>query len=95
MFKVYVCMLEWIKDTSQFNEDIIKKYNDKSYKGNFLKVDVQYTKKLHGLHNDFPFLQKEWKLKKLKKLAANLHDRTVYVNTHKKFKTSIKSWISF
>ena len=31
---------EWIKDTSQFNEDFIKNYNDKSDKGYFLKVDV-------------------------------------------------------
>ena len=31
---------EWIKDTSQ-------NYNEESDKGYFLKVDIQYTKKLH------------------------------------------------
>ena len=32
---------EWIKDTSQFNEDFIKYYNEESNEGYFLKVGVQ------------------------------------------------------
>ena len=32
---------EWIKDTSQFNEDFIKTYNEESDKGYFIHVDVQ------------------------------------------------------
>ena len=47
---------EWIENTSQFNEDFIKNYNEESGKGYFLEVDVQYLKKLHALHNDLPFL---------------------------------------
>ena len=43
---------EWIKDTSQFNKDFIKNYNEKSDEGYFLEVDVQYLEKLHELHND-------------------------------------------
>ena len=31
---------EWIKDTSQFNEDFIKNYNKESDEGYFLEVDV-------------------------------------------------------
>ena len=31
---------EWIKDTSQFNKDFIKSYNEESDKGYFLEVDV-------------------------------------------------------
>ena len=46
---------EWIKDTSQFNEDFIKSYNEKSDEGYFLEVDVQYPEKLHELHNDLLF----------------------------------------
>ena len=42
---------EWIKDTSQFNKDFIKNYNEKSDEGYFLEVDVQYLEKLHELHN--------------------------------------------
>ena len=37
---------EWIEDTSQFNEDFIKNYNEESDKGHFLEVDVQYLEKL-------------------------------------------------
>ena len=32
------------------------------------------------------------KIEKVEKLVANLHDKEKY--THKKFKTSMKSWIS-
>ena len=31
---------EWIEDTSQFNDDFIKNYNEESDKGYFLEVDV-------------------------------------------------------
>ena len=31
--KLPVNNLEWINDTSQFNEDLIKKYNDESDEG--------------------------------------------------------------
>ena len=46
---------EWIKDTSQFNEDFIKNYNEEGNEGYFLDVDVQYPEILHKLHNDLPF----------------------------------------
>ena len=45
---------EWVKDTCQFNEDFIKSYNKETDEGYFLVVDVQYTEKLHELHNDLP-----------------------------------------
>ena len=57
--KLPVNNFEWIKYTFQFNEDFIKNYNEKRDKGYFLEVDVQYTEKLHDIHNDLPFLQKE------------------------------------
>ena len=43
---------EWIEDTSQFNKNFIKNYNEESDEGYFLVVDVQYLEKLHKLHND-------------------------------------------
>ena len=59
--KLSVSNFEWIKDTSQFNEDFIKNYNEESDEGYFLEGDVQYSKKLHELHNDLPFLpEKTW-----------------------------------
>ena len=46
----------------------------------FLKVDVQYPKTLHDLHNDLPYLpEKNERLKKFKKLVANLHNTKEYV----------------
>ena len=43
------------------------------------KVDAQYLEKSHQLHNDFPFLSERMKLKKVKKLVANLRDKAEYV----------------
>ena len=70
---------EWIKDTSQFNEDLINNYNEESDEGYFLEVDVQYLEKLHELHNDLPFLPERMKIEKVEKLVTNLHDKTEYV----------------
>ena len=70
---------EWIKDTSKFNEDFMKNYNEKSNEGYFLEVDVQYLEKLHELHNDLPFLPKRMKIERVENLVANLHDKTEYV----------------
>ena len=77
--KLPVNNFEWIKDTSQFNEDFIKKYNEESDEGYFFEVDVQYPEKLHELHNDLLFLPDRMKIEKVEKLAANLHDKTEYV----------------
>ena len=69
-----------IKGTSQFNEDFMKNYNEVTEKGYLLEVNVQYTEKLHELHNDIPFLPERTKLEKVEKLVTNLHDKTQYVN---------------
>ena len=74
--KLPVTNFEWIKDTSQFNEDFIKNYNEQRDEGYFLEVDVQYLEKLHELHNDLPFLPERMIIKKVEKLVANLHDKT-------------------
>ena len=72
---------EWIKDTFEFNEDFIKKYNEESDEGYFLEVNVQYLEKSHEHHNDLPFLTERMKISKVQKLVANSHDKTEYV-TH-------------
>ena len=61
--KLPVKNFAWIKDTSQFNEDFIKNYNEEIDQGFFLEVDVQYLEKLHELHNDLPFLLERMKSK--------------------------------
>ena len=47
--KLTVNNFEWIKETSQFSEDLIKKYNEESDEGYVLEVDVQYLEILHEL----------------------------------------------
>ena len=78
--KLPVNNFEWIKDTSQFNEDFIKTIM-KNVKNilYFFEVDVQYPEKLHELHNDLPFLPERIKIEKVEKLVANLHDKTEYI----------------
>ena len=43
--KFPVSNFEWIEDPSQFNEDFIKNYNEKSDEGYFFEVDIQYPEK--------------------------------------------------
>ena len=54
--KLSVNKFKWIKDTSQFNANLVKNYNKQSDEGYFLEVDNQHPEKLHELHNDLPFL---------------------------------------
>ena len=77
--KLPVNNFERIKDTSQFNEELMKNYNGENDKGYFLEVDVQYTEILHNLHNCLPFLPQRMTIKKIEKLKAILHDKTEYV----------------
>ena len=77
--KLPVNNFEWIKDTSQFNEDFIKNYNEESDEGYFLEVDVQYLEKLHELHNGLLILPERIKIGRVEKLVASLHDKTDYV----------------
>ena len=60
--KLPVNSFEWIKYTSQFNGDFIKSYNKESNEGYFLEVHVQCLEKLHGFHNDLPFLSERMKI---------------------------------
>ena len=54
--KLPVDSFEWIEDTSKFDENFRKNYNEESYEG----VDVQYPEKLHEPHiMIYHFYQKE------------------------------------
>ena len=55
---------EGIEETSQFNEDFIKNYNDKSDEGYSLEVDIQYQKNYMNFIMTYHFYQEEWRLKK-------------------------------
>ena len=77
--KVPVDDFEWVEYTSQYNEDLKKRYNEKSDEGYFLQHDVQYPKKLEELCNDLSLLPERMKIEKIGKLTANLYDKTEYV----------------
>ena len=63
-----------------FNEDFIKRYNEDSDAGYFLEVDVQYLEELYELHNNLPFLCRRIKIRKVEKLAANLHGKKYVIH---------------
>ena len=68
LLKVPVNNFEWIKDTSQFNEDLIKNYNEESGEGYIFEDDIQYPEKLHEHHNHLLFLPERMKIEKKKSL---------------------------
>ena len=76
--KLPINNFEWMKDTFQFN-DFIKNYNWESDQEYFLEIDAQYLEMLFELHNDLPLLPEKMKIKKVKKLVANLYDKTDYI----------------
>ena len=45
----------------------------------FLEAVVQYPEKLHGLHNDLPFLPEKIITENVEQFVANIHDKSVYV----------------
>ena len=80
---------ELIKPTSQFNEDLLKSYYEESGEEYFLETDVQYSQKLHELHNDLQFLPERMKIEKVERLGTNLHDKTEYVIHIKNLKQAL------
>ena len=63
--KLPVNNFQWIKDTSGFNEDTIKYYNEESNEEYFLEVYGQYLQKLCELHNNLPLLPEGITVKKV------------------------------
>ena len=68
--KLPVNGFKWVEDLSQFNESFVKNYDENSDTGYFLKVDIDYLKRLLNFHKDLSFLPERKKLKKSKNLFA-------------------------
>ena len=66
---------------NEINEDFIKNYYENDSKVYIFAVDVKYSKRLHELHTDLPFLSKRMKVNKCNKLVCNLFNKKKYV-TH-------------
>ena len=93
--KLPVNKFQQTEETSQFNEDYIKNYNEESDEGYFLEVDIQYPGKLNELHNDVPFLPERKKIKKVKKLVTNLYDKNECLSHIRKLKKLLNHEINF
>ena len=66
-------------DNDKTNEEFIKNYNENDKKGYIFEVDVKYSKILHELYSDLPFLPERMEINKCKKLVCNLYDKKKYV----------------
>ena len=90
--KFLVNDFEWI---TKVNEDLMKNYNEGSDERYFFEADVEYIEKLHGFHNDLPFLPERMKIEKVEKILANLHDKTKYVIQIRNLKQSLNHGLVF
>ena len=68
-----------LENTSQLNEDFIKNHDKESDEGFYFKLMFDILKNYMNFIMIYHFYQNEWKLKKLEKLVANLHDITEYI----------------
>ena len=67
------------KQLSNFNEDLIKNYNENGDIGYFLEVDIDYLKELFNFQKNLPFLPKSKKVNKVEKLICSIENKEKYV----------------
>ena len=65
---------KWVTNAYRINKDYIKKYDEDSNKGFFLKVDIEYPEELHNLHIDLPLLPQNMKINGHNKLVCTQYD---------------------
>ena len=87
--KLPVNGFKWLGDTSEINEEFMKNYDENNDKGYILEVDVKYSRKLHDIHSDLPFLPKRMKTDKCKKLVCNLLNKKKHVVHIKSLKQAL------
>ena len=69
----------WVSDVSRFTPDEIGRLANCENKGHLLEVDVKYSKELHDLHNELPFMCEKMKINGVEKLVPNLYDKKKHV----------------
>ena len=73
--KLPVDGFKWEKDKCKIDEDFLRNYDEDSDKGYILEVDVEYSKNLHDVLSDLPFLPVRIKVNKYNKFVCNLYDK--------------------
>ena len=76
--KLPVNGFKWVEDLSEFDEGLIKSYNEKSEETYFLEVDIQYLENLHNIQNNLSILPDKMNIEKGEKTVANLHNKNEY-----------------
>ena len=87
--------LDTSETSNKINEDFIKNYNENDNKGYILEVDVKYSKRLHKLHSDLPFLSERMEVNKCKKLVCNLFNKKKYVAHINSLKQALNHGLKF
>ena len=77
--KLAINGFEWVKNSSNFNKDFIKEYDENSNTGYFFEVDVEYSKTLFNSHKDLSFLPERKKIERVEKLICGIEDKEKYV----------------
>ena len=72
--KLPVNGFKWL-DNDEINEEFTKNYDKNNDKRYILEVDVRYSKRLHELHSDLPFLSERMKTDNYNKLVCNLFNK--------------------
>jgi len=72
-------------------EDIdVLDISDESRKGYILEVDLEYSKELHDLHNDYPLAAENIELDKVHNLVPNLTNKEKYIIHYRNLKQCLK-----
>ena len=82
-------------DNDKINEEFIRNYNENNDKGYIFEVDVKYSKRLHELHSDLPFLSERMEVNKCKKLVCNLFNKKKYVAHINTLKQALNHGLKF
>ena len=85
----------WYNDyLSDFNEEFIKNYDEKSDEGYFLEADMEYPK-LWNFHKELLFLPEIKKLEKVEKLVCSIEDKEKYVIHIRALKQALDNGLKF
>ena len=87
--KLPVGGFKWVKNVSQIDEEFIKKFDENSDIGFFLKVNFECPEELHDLHSDLPFLPEKMEINRHSKLVCMLYDKKGYVAHIKNIKQAL------
>jgi len=63
-----------------------REFSDQEGRGCILEVDLEYPKKLHDLHNEYPLAPERIEINKVEKRIPNLNEKKKYVLHHKNLK---------